>query len=123
PGSSILSGMYNGHFGSGYEYPALLVSWKNTGTDIAVLVRNGDHRKLEVLLYNSGQEKTVTMKTWQLEPGKYRIRKGFDQNDDDRIDDLLSEEIIDLQNRVNEIEIRIPSRALIIFSVEQIKSY
>lgn len=122
PGSEVLAGMYNGHFGRGYEYPALIASWKNTGTDVAVLVRKGNRTAAEVSLFNFGTEKYVTMNTWQLEPGVYRIKTGIDKDDDDRIDQLVEEKEMVLNNRVNRIDIKVSSKKLTIVSIEQIKS-
>ncbi|MET0464378.1 MAG: hypothetical protein ABW007_14530, partial [Chitinophagaceae bacterium] len=79
PGVNLLMGMYTGHFGAGYEFPALLASWKNTGEDVAVFVQGGDQESLQVSLYNFGKEKTIGLRTWQLASGRYRFILGIDK--------------------------------------------
>ncbi len=53
-GSDLLTGMYTGHFGRGFEFPAMVATWKNTGPAVSVFVRSGDARSAVVSLYNRG---------------------------------------------------------------------
>lgn len=123
PGVNLLSGMFTGHFGAGYEYPALIASWKNTGKDIAVLVKGGDDKTILASLYNFGNAKTIGMRTWQLRPGLYKVRIGIDKNNDDRVDETWSDTTIELKERVNDISLQLPAGKLLIASVEQLKAY
>lgn len=123
PGSNVLTGMYTGHFGAGYEYPAHIVSWKNTGKDIAVLVKGGDDKTVLASLYNFGSTKTIGMRTWQLQPGMYRMRSGIDRDNDGISDEILTDTVIELKERVNDIPLQLPAGRLLIVSVEQLKAY
>lgn len=122
PGTNLLTGMYTGHFGAGYEYPSLVATWKNTGPDVSILVQNGNQASADISLYNFGEEKTVQMRTWQLEPGSYHIRTGVDLDDDGKIDEVLGEQDIELKERVNTIDCKIPGSKIIVVSVRQIRS-
>ncbi|WP_144008847.1 tetratricopeptide repeat protein [Pedobacter africanus] len=122
PGSDLLFGMYTGHFGSGYEYPSTVATWKNTGPDMGVFVRQGDTRSAFVSLYNFGAARTVTMQTWLLEPGVYRLRSGTDLDDDGAIDADATERIIVLKERVNQVQLQAPSGKLLAISIEQLKA-
>lgn len=72
-GSNVLMGMYTGHFGAGYEFPGMAVSWKKTGCDVAVFVRNATDTAMNISLYNFGARKEIIMQTWRLKPGRYRV--------------------------------------------------
>ena len=119
PGSNLLLGMYTGHFGGGFEYPALVATWKNTGPDVAVFVHSGDHKSAKVSLFNAGDKKQVTMRTWLLEPGLYNIKEGIDDNDDGIADKIIKEQNVALEERVNSINIDIPSKKSWVVSIEQ----
>lgn len=123
PGINLLSGMYTGHFGAGYEYPALIASWKNTGKDVAVFVKGGDDKTVRASLYNFGSAKKIKMRTWQLQPGLYKVHMGIDRNDDGAADDNLSDTTIELNERVNDIPLQLPEGKLVAIFVEQVEAY
>src|SRR5690606_13490832 len=81
-GSDLLTGMYTGHFGRGFEFPALVATWRNTGKDVSVFVRRGDYSSAVVSLFNAGAARQVEMNTWMLAPGVYKLTIGTDKNDD-----------------------------------------
>ena len=118
PGSNLLLGMYTGHFGNGFEYPALVATWKNTGRDVSVLVRHGNTKSAQVSLFNAGKQKKITMRTWQLEPGEYKVTEGPDRNDDGIIDEVQRERDVLLEERVNSIDIDLPSMKGWVIAVE-----
>ncbi|WP_316809687.1 hypothetical protein [Pedobacter heparinus] len=120
PGSDLLFGMYTGHFGSGYEYPAAVATWKNTGPDMGIFVRGGNARSAVVSLYNFGDARTITMQTWLLEPGVYRLTLGSDTNDDGTIDADETKRMMVLKERVNQITIPVPSKKLQAVIIEQV---
>ncbi len=122
PGSDLLFGMYTGHFGSGYEYPSTVATWKNTGPDMGVFVRGGDHRSARISLYNFGRPRKITMQTWLLEPGVYKLISGMDKDDDGEIDSHQTERTVVLRERVNQVQLLIPSRRLQVISLEQVKT-
>ncbi|CAN5778239.1 hypothetical protein BH11BAC3_BH11BAC3_36410 [soil metagenome] len=123
PGSNLLTDMYTGHFGAGYEYPSLVATWKNTGPDVSVFVQNGNSKSADISLFNFGKEKTVEMFTWQLEPGMYSVKEGIDKDDDGKIDELLSDKKIELYERVNTIDLQLQSQKLIVVSIRQVKPF
>ncbi|RYG46809.1 MAG: hypothetical protein EOO01_15695, partial [Chitinophagaceae bacterium] len=114
-------GMYNGHFGAGYEYPALIASWKNTGKDVAICVQGGDEKTIKASLYNFGTAKQIAMRTWQLQPGEYNLRMKVDQ--DHAQDHYLLDTIVKLNERVNDIGLPLPTNKLVTVSMSQVKSY
>lgn len=122
PGSDLLFGMYTGHFGSGYEYPSTVATWKNTGADMGIFVQGGNTKSASVWLYNFGNERTVTMQTWLLEPGVYQLKSGTDTNNDGIIDADKIERKIVLKERVNQISLQVPSKKLQVVTIEQIKA-
>jgi hypothetical protein len=122
PGSNLLLGMYTGHFGEGFEYPALVATWKNTGPDVSVFVRRGDNRSAAVSLFNAGKKKTVTMRTWLLEPGLYKVKEGPDGNDDGVADKVLREREVVFGERVNALDIVVPSGVAWTVCLEQTRS-
>jgi hypothetical protein len=122
PGSDLLFGMYTGHFGAGYEYPSTLVTWKNTGPDMGVFVRQGNSKSATISLYNFGESRTVTMQTWMLEPGVYRLSTGTDTNDDGQIDADRAERTVVLKERVNQVQLEVPAAKLQALSIEQLKA-
>ncbi len=122
PGSNLLLGMYTGHFGAGYEYPALVATWKNTGKDVAVLVRQGNDTSATVSLYNSGKARQVTMRTWMLEPGVYKMTEGIDRNDDGRADEIIKKTGIQLSERVSDLPIVTPAEKNYVVSLVRLSS-
>lgn len=122
-GSNILMGMYTGHFGAGYEFPSLPVSWKNTGKDVAVFVQHGDDKSIRTALYNFGKEKIIGMRTWQLTPGVYTVKVSEDRNNDGIADAVLSSRNVELKERVNDLAMNIPSGKNLILEVTQISSF
>ena len=123
PGSNLLVGLCTGHFGAGYEYPSLVATWRNTGPGVSIFVHRGNKTSAAISLYNFDPEKQVGMRTWQLEPGVYVIKKGLDPNDDEVADQWLTIDTVVLKERVNDISIRLPSRKTILLSVQQLRSF
>jgi hypothetical protein len=121
-GSDLLFGMYTGHFGSGYEYPSTIATWKNTGPDMGVFVRQGNATSAKISLYNFGATRTVTMQTWLLEPGTYKLWMGADTNDDGEIDADQSARILVLKERVNQIQLQVPAGKLQVVKIAQLKA-
>lgn len=114
PNHALLSGMYTGHFGAGYEYPALLVSWKHTGKDVAVLVHGGNSRSLQASLHNFAAARTVTMRTWQLEPGIYEVRTATGN--------AAAADTVKVTERVTDIPLKLPGRRSLEVSVTQLRA-
>jgi hypothetical protein len=119
-GSDLLAGMYTGHFGRGFEFPALVATWKNTGPDISVFVRKGDKNSALVSLYNAGDQKQVEMNTWMLTPGVYKVSIGLDKNDDTVSEELINEQSVTVNERVGRIKFQLPARAQVVVRVSRI---
>jgi len=72
-GDELLTGMYTGHIGSGFEFPFLQVSWENTGTQVAVLVEQASDSALDISIHNFDTQRKIGMRTWRLPQGKYAL--------------------------------------------------
>ncbi len=118
-GSDLLTGMYTGHFGRGFEFPALVATWKNTGTEVNVFVRKGDTSSAVVSLYNVGAAKEIEMNTWMLAPGVYKMTIGTDQNDDTIPEKILREELVTITERVGLIPVSLPARQEVVIRISQ----
>jgi len=62
------------------------------------------------------------MQTWLLEPGVYRLITGIDSNDDGEIDADRTERTLVLKERVNQIQLQVPSKKLQAVVIEQLKA-
>lgn len=122
-GSDLLTGMYTGHFGRGFEYPALVATWKNTGKEVAVFVRKGDTKSALISLYNAGEQKSVEMSTWLLKPGEYRLTVGLDANDDTRAEEIIQEQLITVKERVHKIQLTLPARQEVVVRMAQVSEH
>ena len=116
-----LYAMYTGGIGYGGEYPGAAVTWQNTGKDVAILVARGDARRVKILIYNFAEQKKVSARFWRLEPGKYEIQSGIDENYDDEIDSAGQIKFYDVVERGEKFEFELPSKQLFISELSQIK--
>ncbi|WEK34183.1 MAG: hypothetical protein P0Y53_16975 [Candidatus Pseudobacter hemicellulosilyticus] len=121
PGSQLLTGMYTGHFGNGYEYPGLTATWQHTGKDMAILVQDGNTRSASISFFNFGAARTVQLQSWQLSPGLYSIQTGYDTNDDGQIDQPIAETRQTLAERVNRIPLHIPEGKTVVVNIRQLQ--
>ena len=86
-------------------------------------MKGGNEQTILASLYNFGNEKTIGLRTWQLQPGLYKLRSGIDRNNDGIADESLADTTIELKERVNDISLNLPAGKLLIVSVEQLKTY
>ncbi len=121
-GSDLLTGMYTGHFGRGFEFPSLVATWKNTGPEVSVFVRRGDERSALVSLFNRGKAKAIEMNTWRLAPGEYKLTIGTDSNDDLQAEEILTEQTIRITERIGRIEINLPAQKLVVVELQQLRA-
>ena len=119
-GSDLLTGMYTGHFGRGFEFPALVATWKNTGADVSVFVRNGTMNSVLISLYNAGEKKQVEMNTWMLAPGVYKVNVGLDKNDDTIAEKQTQEQFVTINERVGLIKIMLSRKEQVVVRVSRI---
>ncbi|MFY0653653.1 MAG: hypothetical protein JXQ96_16535 [Cyclobacteriaceae bacterium] len=118
PHDDLLFGMYTGHIGSGYEFPGLSATWKNTGPDLAVLVGKCSNEELNAQIYNFGDSKEVGLNTWQLAPGKYKLSLVAKEENEE----LLGKEI-EILERTSYTTFEVQSDNLLQLRIEQISSY
>ncbi len=118
PYVDLLFGMYTGHIGSGFEFPGLSATWKNTGPDIAILVGESNHKSLQAQLFNFGTSKAVGMYTWQLKPGQYElvVKRKSDGK-------ALAKQLLEISERTSYVEFEIPSNELVALQITQQKEY
>lgn len=119
-GSDLLTGMYTGHFGRGFEFPALVATWKHTGPDVSIFVRGGNDSSATISLYNAGKEKEIVMTSWQLAPGSYRVVLGSDLNDDAIADDVLHDTVVTITERIGYIPVRVPSEKEVVLRISRL---
>ncbi|GAA4432018.1 hypothetical protein GCM10023091_03510 [Ravibacter arvi] len=120
-GSELLTGMYTGHFGRGFEYPSLVATWKNTGPNVAVFVRRGDDTSACISLYNAGPAREVTMYTWMLAPGEYEITLGTDANDDTVPEKIQDRQTVKITERVGAVPFRLPGKQGVVVHVRRLR--
>tara|TARA_R110002124_G_scaffold286310_1_gene466855 strand:+ start:41780 stop:44317 length:2538 start_codon:yes stop_codon:yes gene_type:complete len=103
--AGILQGMITGFGVDESASPYIAVSWENTDRDLTYLVTDSDSTKLNVNLYSfSDQEVETTMRIWQLKQGKYELAR--------LIDGRTESEIIEIFQRGERVEIKVPSHEL-----------
>jgi len=86
--TSVIHGMYTGGIpASGLPYTLGAVSWVDTGSDFAALVREHSPGGLRLSVYSFyDAERNVGIRFWDLERGSYTVRMGVDSDDDGFID-------------------------------------
>ncbi len=118
PNDDLLFGMYTGHIGSGFEFPGLSATWKNTGTDVAVLVGQSNRKELNAQLYNFGGNKQIGIYTWQLEPGKYQMT--LKRKEDGSI---ITSKPIEITERTSYTSFEIISKELVLLNISQTERF
>ena len=83
-------------------YPLHYVSWQiekpATYKSLATYVLHADATKMNVMAFNLDEKPVnAVMDVWKIKPGRWKISQGIDINDDQKIDTLISEEIVDLE--------------------------
>jgi hypothetical protein len=90
------------------------------GEDFAALVWDASANTLRVAIYNfQNRKQKGIMRVWRLGHGAYRVGMGPDSDDDGQMDDLASENILELQ-RYAPISIELPPRKVTVVEVEQL---
>ncbi|UCH62738.1 MAG: hypothetical protein JSU77_13275 [Fidelibacterota bacterium] len=118
-GAELLYSMYTGGIGRGGEYPGAAVTWEHTGTDMAILVTEASKTALKILSYNFNREKSVNLRLWRLEEGRYSLRTGRDKDEDDDIDGDETRTEFELSERGERLSISVPSQTLFVFELMQ----
>lgn len=117
-GDDMLLSMACGQLVSDIVPPMLGVSWKETGSDLAVFLTDTTDRELSGYLYSfADQDRSFGALVWQLEPGEYELivtaSDGFETDGE-----VLSRSRIELtQRRGQRIDIEVPAQRQVRFSV------
>ena len=101
--------------------PGHAVSWtfqsEADEESTAILIPNATEQSLKIIVYNLNQSPvTATMTGWNLDPGKWEIVQGIDQNGDDVPDGATTTMTTELE-RTATIEFKFPSRATTILNL------
>ncbi|MHB9028489.1 MAG: hypothetical protein ACYC9O_06955, partial [Candidatus Latescibacterota bacterium] len=107
---STIQGMYLGGIpASGLPGTMGAVTWKNTGSDFAALVRENSPKGLRMSVAGFyGRDKEVGVRFWDLERGEYDFRYGPDANDDGFIDNPVQVVPFTLNKRGDEVRFNLP---------------
>jgi len=108
---------YNHDLAVSYE------NFENFGHDFAALVNDTTNKTLNVSFFNfKDTPQKGALRVWRLEPGRYKVMLGLDEDDDNRIDRVLRERSLDLR-RYAAFDITLPSKKICVLDVSQIKKY
>jgi hypothetical protein len=84
----------------------------------AILIPNATPQSLKIIAYNLSQNSVMaTMTAWNLEPGRWEIVQGVDNDGDDIADGPTSTSRVDLE-RTGTIELTFPSRVNSVVSLK-----
>ncbi len=121
--SSHLESVYLGSTLDEGFHPFYHISWTGFSDDFAALVLESNSKELKILVYNFlDQSQQGKLNLWYLNPGKYTMKQGGDENEDDIIDNEDLDTSFVLNQRFGSLEISIPSRQLQVISIQQEKS-
>jgi len=86
--TSVIHGMYTGGIpANGLPYTLGAISWTNTGSDFAALVRDNSPKSIRINVYSFYEKnRDVGIRFWDIEPGEYSIHAGTDKDNDGNID-------------------------------------
>jgi hypothetical protein len=107
-------------------YPQNYVSWKidkpATYESLAFFVPKANSTNINVIAYNLEQKPvSANMAVWNIKPGRWRVRQGVDNNDDQEIDGASTERIVDLE-RGEAIKLTFPARKNSIVKLELVEA-
>ncbi len=82
-------------------YPGNFVSWKfispASWESVAIFLPQSSQTRIDIIAYNLGNNLVSSeMTLWDIKPGKWRVRQGVDNNDDQMIDENATESFVDL---------------------------
>jgi hypothetical protein len=102
-------------------FPGHAVSWTfaepTTEESTAILIPNATPQSLKIVAYNLSQTPVkATMTAWDLEPGRWEIIQGVDNDDDDVADGGTLVRTVELE-RAGTVELTFPARATAILTL------
>ena len=123
--TGVIHGMYTGAVpASNLPFTLGAVTWSDTGTDFAALVRENspDGMRINVYgFYDSPRE--IGIRFWDLDRGSYEVRIGSDTDDDGRINGETNVISFTMDKRGDELRFTLPSRKLVALEVTQREAF
>jgi len=108
----------------GSLYPGHSVSWTFQAPaneeSAAILIPDATPQAMKIIVYNLGQT-TVKAKltAWDIDPGRWQIVQGVDQNGDDQADGDVQTRTIELE-RTGDLDLTFPPRATTVLNLKLI---
>lgn len=118
--ATMLTLMYTGGTGPiEAKYPYMPVSWEGTTPKFAALVLESDDEHLKLLACNlEPVERPVVMRLYELQPGKYRMMLGPDENGDDETDEIAESAELTVE-QFGGVPLTLPSRKMHVVRVDR----
>jgi hypothetical protein len=119
--ATMLTLMYTGGCGPiEAKYPYMPIRWEGTTCRFAALVVNSEPRQLKLLACNLDREnRDVTMRLYELEPGEYRVKQGSDRDGDDEMDQVTESTDVMIQRNTG-VRLTLPSWRVQVVQIEKL---
>ena len=117
PGRELLCRMFLGGWTSGKSHvPGHWVSWEGGGLDYAALILDAKPNHLKTLVHSFHErEQPMTMRVWRLPHGRYDVSIGIDRDGDERPDEQLRSDEMELWRYDGAVEFNArPGQTLVI---------
>ncbi len=118
--ATMLMLMYTG--GSGpieAKYPYMPVSWEGTTPRFAALVLESDAKHVKLLACNlEPEDRRVTVRLYELQPGDYRMTRGPDADGDDKMDEITESTEVTVE-RSNGVQLTLPARKMQVVRIDK----
>jgi len=118
--ATMLMLMYTGGTGPiEAKYPYMPVSWEGTTPRFAALVLESGNEHVKLLACNlESVERRVTMRLYELQPGKYRMTLGPDANGDDEMDEIAESTELTVE-QFSGVPLTLPSRRMQVVRIDR----
>ncbi len=94
--------------------PYYAVSWEGTNEDFTALVTDAGNDRLGVQIYShSKEEYPIKIRLWQLEPGKYQLKRQTEQR--------IEKTIFEMKTKGQRIPLVLPAKSLLRINIEKVK--
>ena len=101
------------------KYPYMPVSWEGTTPRFAALVLESDAEHVKLLACNlESEDRRVTMRLYELQPGDYRMTRGPDANGDDEMDEITESTEVTVE-RSSGVQVTLPSRKMQVIRIDK----
>jgi hypothetical protein len=122
-GAAHLESIYTGS--SLYEgfYPFHSVTWKGFGDGFCSIVSESSNKHLRLLVFNLNEEPVKgEVLFWRLDPGRYVIEQGPENNGDKKLDVTHMREEVLIKAKPTSWQVAIPSKETQIINIKRIES-